>query len=353
MPSEERATTSPNRSDTGGESGNSAQTQLADIAALRASLDSVTPVFVLVDPLAGEPLPGIAANADGTDPKAAREAVWQREVTRIPLQSRIPLPLSMHPYLVSLRGLDDPLLGTTLDHVHCARETAHGEGLDGSGGARYSVGGWLQSTMHPPQLGQALADMFRLRTNAWTGKTYLRLPDPRTLDLLRYVAGDVRVAQQFGRVQRWTYVDSLGTLSTIVTPGEEITPLHLDWREWKRIEEPEVIHRTLALWRGEQVRRGEIGAPHCPIRECFESVEQAVAQARRNVKRWPHRFPTPVDQAVWSALCLLHPGMQVSAAVHALMDETGSADEPARPLSDIYPQLFAAFIAEPETAQTH
>lgn len=147
--------------------------QLADVQSLRASLDPVTPVFVLIDPMVGEPLLLDLADGYWGDPQTQREAAWQRQVERIALSPRVPLALHQHPYLVQLQGIDDPLLELTLDLAHAEQSDAMKDGLDGEGTAAHRIGGWLQSSMHPDQLAKQMAEMFRVSTEAHTKATYL------------------------------------------------------------------------------------------------------------------------------------------------------------------------------------
>lgn len=318
---------------------------------LRCAFDPSTPLFVLIDPMAGEPLPGIEA-VPGGEPQPQREAAWGREVTRIALHERVPLLPHQHPYLIGLRGLDDPLLDITLELAHAQGTAARAEGLDGTGMAAHHIGGWMQSSMHPPQLAQALALMCRVNTDAWTEATYLRLPDPRTLDLLRHVAGDARVTGQFGRLQSWTYVDARGQLGALRAAGEETSLLYLGWQEWRIMDQGALLHRTLAQWLGEMARTGDGPSQHGKRRaqELYPALLLALANAKRAARRWPSRFNKLEDQTVWAALCLLHPGLAGSDAVRALMDEPGTADEPPEPVRYLHRELTA--LIDPTTASS-
>lgn len=303
---------------------------------LRAGVDALTPLFVLIDPMVGEPLPGIDASGAGADPRALRAQAWEREIVPIVLAKNIALPAHQHPYLVQLKGADDPLLELTLDIADSERLAAQARGLDGEGRAAHRIGGWLQSSMHFEELGGIVSAMSRVNTDARTTATYMRLVDRRALDLLCHVVGEHRVACQFGRLQSWVYLDALGALHRLQSPDEQPRPLRLSAPEWQRMSQGDMLHRTMAQWLGELG-----GMDHATQAGLYGSIEDALVNAAGAARRWPHRFETGGDEVVWAALSLLHPAMPQSPAVLKLLADPGSADEPAEPLRYLHRDVSA------------
>ena len=318
---------------------------LATLVELQENLDTITPIFLLIDPMLGEPLPGGELVAAGKDAQPIRAAIWQREIFSIALSQPSPLPVHQHPYLVALTGLDDPWLDITLELAHAERRTAMEDGLDGEGLAAHRIGGWLQSTMHPSQLAEALAGMFRVKTDAFTNAHYLRLPDRRVLALLRHVAGDTRVIAQLGRLQRWLYLDAYGQLSSLHSTAEDISPLHLSSKEWREMEAGEMLNRTLAQWLGECQRRDAVPSSRIPVATLYPRLQQAIAAIKPAATQWPHRFVKVHDQTAWAALNLLHPDFSHNKAVQELMRQRGSEQEPAEPFRYLHQQVSAILDA--------
>jgi hypothetical protein len=313
----------------------------ADVKKLRTGLDPITPILVLIDPMLGEPIPGADALASNADLQIQREVLWQRPVTCIELPRRVPLPIGKHPYLVELQGISDPLLEETLALAHAESSAALADGMDGEGAAAHRIGGWLQSSMHLPQLAQHLSSLLQVNTEARTRSTYLRLVDRRVLALLRHVVGDHRVASQLGRLQRWIYLDMQGQLTSLESPSEDVALLRLSEKEWQTMEQGEALHRTMAQWLGETARSGEISLCRQPAQQLYAPVSAAIAVARRAAARWPHRFTHPIDEVVWAALTLLHPLLPRNEAVHALLAQAGTEDDPPEPVRYLQREISA------------
>ena len=101
------------------------------IEQLRAMFDGEKPVYVLIDPLGGEPI-GIGGDRqDGSAVQAARTIGWDRPVTPVTLHISVPLPAYQHPYLIALSSKDDNLLATTLGLAEAEHTAAAAGGLDG------------------------------------------------------------------------------------------------------------------------------------------------------------------------------------------------------------------------------
>ena len=304
---------------------------VADASDLRATLTPGTPIMVLVDPMLGEPLPSDTRPGNEAEAQTMREAVWQRPVARIALAPRVPLAPHEHPYLVELQGINDPWLDASLEIAHDERIEAQAEGLDGEGAAPHRIGGWLQSTTHLPQLAEHLSTLLGVNTEARTKATYLRLADRRVLGLLRHVAGDTAIAQQFGRLQNWVYLNACGQLAALKSTGETVEPLRLDQYQWALMEAGENVNRTLALWLGEAQRRELEPCGAAPAHALYAPILRALAHAHEAARKWPHRFQTSLDRPVWAALFLLDPAIEHSDAVHQLLKNTGSIDDPTDP----------------------
>lgn len=324
--------------------------------ALRSLLADMTPVFVLVDPLVGEPLPELHSSTapDSADQaQSRREAVWQRPVARIELE-RTTLPPHLFPYVVELSGHDDPWLDATFEIAMAERDRALADGLDGKGEALHRIGGWLQSSMYPQQLAQNLAGVMRLRTELmYNPATYLRLADRRVLDLVRHVVGDERVAVQFGRLRRWSYLDARGCLTSLQSRGEEIRQLCLSATEWQQVQQGPAVACTLAQWQGEAQQRQQAGDSaaqtsfdQLTVERMYELALRAVQHAESAARRWKHRFTRPVDQTVWATLSLLHPEVLDSQAVQRCLASTGTPEDPPEPLRHLHAEIIERLRAE-------
>lgn len=305
------------------------------LAQLRASIDPVTPLFALVDPMVGEPLPGIGSTTLGSDGTDQRAQGWERDIVPVPLSKSIALPAHQHPYLIQLHGPDDPLLEVTLAIADDERLAAQSGGLDGTGRSAHRIGGWLQSSMRWPELGTLIAEMCRVNTEALTKATYLRLADRRVLDLLCHVAGQSRVAAQFGRLQSWSYLSANGELSRLQSPREQSERLRLSEAEWQRMVRGEMLHRALAHYLGETTFTDSMMAS-----PTYASAETALLLSADATLRWPHRFKSDVDDAVWAALAMWRPSLDRLPAICDLLDDPGSKDEPAEPVSFMHRDLI-------------
>jgi hypothetical protein len=317
---------------------------LASGSELSAAMDVAVPIFVLVDPMLGEPLHTIVEGAD--DPTAAREDGWQRQITTVALDPSISLPPAQHPYLVALAGPDDPLIEETLELAHDERAEAQKGGLNGHGGGPHRICGWLQTSMHAEQLAAQLSAMFRVNTAAHTKARYLRQLDRRVLALLRHVAGDARVGGQFGRLQSWTYLDVKGALAVLRSQGEEPVALRLSANEWAVLGDGELLHRAVAQWLGEKALAGE---PNVALQteELCSRFLSTIEGTKRVARQWPHRFAGTADLTTWAALAVLHPELPQLAAVARLMGGATASDEVPDLLRYLHPDIRALATAAP------
>lgn len=322
----------------------------ADAATIRSSFDPLVPIFVLVDSMLGDPLPDRSVGQQDADFQSRREALWQREVERVVLHPHTPLSPHQHPYLVALRGLDDPLFDITLKLAHTERVDMLAEGLDGDGGSAHRIGGWLQSSQPAPQLAVLLSSMFRVRTTCRVKATYLRLADRRVLGLLREVAGDARVIGQFGRLQRWAYLDMQGRLSTLQSDREEALPLCLNENEWSCMEQGEALNRTLAQWLGEAIRTDNQAVLRQQPHVLYAAARHALTAALSASRTWPHRFSRLTDHTTWASLHLLHPDLPTSQTVRNLMQRPGTPDEPPEPVRYLHREIRSRLLEEQRAA---
>lgn len=283
-------------------------------------IDQPLSIYLLIDPMLGEPLPDMPP-AVGANFELVRAAAWQRDVVTVELHASVGLAPWLHPYLVSIDGLDDPLLEFSLSLAKEEREDRLTDGLIGEGRAAYRIAGWLQSSMHMAPLAKQLSDMCRVNTEAFTAASYLRLADRRVLGMLRYIAGDSRVSAQFGRLYSWTYLDSLGQLTSLHSPLEASTRLRLNRREWGLLENGAAIHRTVRQWLG--VVDGQQLTDDLDDGVLFERAGNALDEARILAVHHPDSFQELHDLTTCAVLSLIYPGLWQVDGVKKLMSRRG------------------------------
>lgn len=318
---------------------------------LQSIFDSATSVYVLVDPMPGEPIPvPLDASADRASLQMARQTAWGRQVTTVPLDPRAPLAQSQHPYLVTLQGAGDEWLADTFDMALTERDASQANGLasDGTGIHRIS---WLQTSLFAEDLADVLASMLRVNTAAWTDARYMRLADRRVFDWLRHVVGDARVAAQFGRLRRWVYLDARGRIEQLTHADDESDPLRLTAEEWALFMQGERMHVTTARWLGELARSGDrdLCEGEWQDDDIYTRVVASLDRAELAAQRWPSRFVHPRDRSAWAALDLLHPGLERDVRVRTFLqappeEESGLA-ETMHALSDTLRALMLKGIS--------
>lgn len=303
-------------------------------------LDPAMPTFILVDPMLGEPMPGIVYNGDFNDLKRNRETAWGRDTAQVQLSARTSLQIHQHPYLVALHGKDDPLIAESVAIAHAERTASLTKGLEGHGGAAHRIGGWIQSSAHFDELCLILARVMQVKTDASTNASFLRLVDRRVLALVRHIVGDERVAVALGRVNLWCYMDLNGGLSQLRNVNAETTELRLSQTEWSLLLDGEIAHRAIAQWQGEFAGgRGSIPPPSVDL--IYKRFLGAAADAKKAIKKWPHRFRNLADITAWTVLSILYQDFPYIDEVRHLMDQPGSADEPCEPVSLLHAKLRA------------
>lgn len=289
-------------------------TKPATIDQLVAVLEAPFPIYALIDPMLGEPLPGMTP-AVGLTLAQARANVWQRKVHQIELDERVPLFPHQHPYLVELNGIEDPILQMTFELAEEEHAEAGADGIHGDGGAPHRLGGWLQSDTHPGQLLIHLATMFRLSVATRITAKYLRLPDRRVLGLVRDTVGETRMADLLGPIAKWVYLDAFGRVESLPGSGKP-TSLRLSRDEWKLISQSEVIHRAISQCQLDGQR--------------YSQVIDAARQMESVANVFAHRFDGTADLAKWLALTVLHPRLADTRSVTSFMSQAGDPPELVR-----------------------
>jgi hypothetical protein len=331
---------------------------------LRRTCEADVPLYLLVDPLAGDILPQIdlpeGANVDAV--KQFREAAWGRPVHLVELTPNVNLEADSWPYLVAFEGMDDPWLETSLDLAREEREAAWNAGLDGTGHAVHRIGGWLQTKLAGEFLAALLARWMNLETEGQVSEKYLRLADARVLGLLIAVLGVETVQAKMGRLRRWLYLDAQGNLRHLETSdprrAESTQPLRLSREQWFKMTLGPVIHgaiaRSFGQWRTESRSTAEYP----------ETISSAAAiQAARRVvghrdqaanMEAPHPFIGKIrgldDQAAAVALSLLHPGWDTRDDIRDFLEGIGEDETLSARCNDIHILLTASLYVDRPSA---
>lgn len=320
------------------------------VSTLAGSIEPGLPTFVLIDPMLGEPLPvAVESLSDARCLNIAREQAWTRNVQRVELSPRIDLPAHQHPYLVEMRATDDPWLIDSMRMAMDEHRRARADGLAGSGCAPHRIGGWIQSSLDPQALSDALAGLMRVNTQAHTAARYQRLADRRVLAWLRHVVGDAQIEGTLGRLRSWRYVDALGQLAELVSPTQAAgtAEVRLSRSEWAEFMRGELVHPTVARWLGEvDSNRMNQDAPArfdvpSDVSAAYAQAARALEQAQLAAHRWPRRFTVPADRTAWAALALLHADIAHRAEVVAVLDATPESEEPIDSIDVLSAQLNA------------
>ena len=321
------------------------------LVSLVGKLDPLVPLYLLIDPFAGEPfapLDEVAREADGLEAlMAARSAFWKREVFRVPLEARISLHVSKHPYLVALLGTDDLWCAQSVRIASSERAQA----LE-SGAAPYRIGGWLQSSAAPEALAEQIGRLCTLRVAAGivTKARYLRLADRRALALICHVVDKSPVSERMPALRRWLWLDDSGRIETLEATRE---PLHqhgdpddrlvLGREAWQRIVQGTSIH---------SVRARLIAAKPGALAD-FARIESALTRARAFAARWPARFVDDLDLQAWTLLNLCAGDVEDNEAVLSVLRNGDpnfpeTDDDPPEPFHLLVDAARAA--AEPVSA---
>jgi hypothetical protein len=318
-------------------------TTLAD---LKAALDPLLPIFLLIDPMVGEPiaLEG-PAPSNLAEVMAARQAAWQRDILNVQLHATSDLPAHLQPYLVMLRGIDDTWLQDSLEIAHQENTASQTDGLAGTGMAIHRIGGWLQTQGSVDALAAQIAALARVHNFAPTKARYVRLADRRTLEWFRCIAGDTHIAASLTLLKRWVYLDTQLTIAKLQPSAQlsaEPVKLKLTQAQWKYILQGSALHTTTARWLG-QLKLDALPLPTTPLSETYQRVWQALQLAHSTATQWPLYFKTEADRCAWAVLALLQPDMVHSYAPQWLQRASALRTDPPQSMNTACHQLLADY----------
>lgn len=271
---------------------------------LGSLLDRALPVYVLVDPMLGDPAPGLEPDdqAEYADIAECRRAAWGREIHDVELHHSIKLERRRHPYLVETHSQDQLLLAQS---VQLARQGV---------GAIPHIGGWLQSALDGAALARGLSRAMLVKARPFAQERYMRLADPRALAWLCHVVGTDAVARQFPRLAQWLYADALGGLQRLANEGDSLADLILSEDQWQRFMKSQLVHCTLVRCIDRLPAQS-----HCSA--AYGLIEAALPSADSAARQRPACFKSVEDHAAWTALQVARPGFEHLAAAKRLLDE--------------------------------
>lgn len=316
---------------------------------LRAGLDVGLPIFVLIDPLNGEPVPvdGIDEQSSSDQLTSARACVWGRSIFAVGLDNRaISIGALRHPYLVELTGVDDPWLQETLYMAACERSSSQKKKSEAQapGLAAHRIGGWIQTAQLPTALSSGLASAMLLHVQGRVPASYLRLADRRVLEWVRHIAGSERLCSALPPDLQWHYLAGNGGLDVIDTgPDGSVSPLMFTMDEWKRLEAGPVHHATAARWygAGDNVD-GECSNSQSIAISRWNLIEQAVVDARRVAENHPDRFRDIDDISAWAALALRYTEEDIERAIATVSRLSGSRANRGESMKSQYENIESA-----------
>lgn len=196
----------------------------ATLAALCRQLDPGLPIYLVIDPLSGDPSP-VDANAVQNDPESCwetRQAAWQRDITAIVLNEKTDLNPTLHPYLVHLQGPQDPWLTHAVEQLYNDIAWELKRGMGGDGVVLWRWGGFVQSSHDAATVAQHLSALMRLRAESSQPLTYLRLADNRVLGWLAHVLGNATLQSHWGPIHQWVYQDIEGSVHHVQGPASAV-----------------------------------------------------------------------------------------------------------------------------------
>lgn len=313
-------------------------------AALAALLDPGLPVWLLIDPMLGEPLP--YAQGSAQEAKAAvqqrRSDAWGRDVQGLRVDAAMLAPCQQ-PYLVALQGLGDPWLAYTLNLAHQELAVTREDGLAGTGRGPHAMGGWLQTQASGEALATSLNTVLRLKAPRFTEARYLRLADRRTLDALDALLGRSAWTATLGAMRRWVWLDGLGRLACAEVASDlAAQPITFTLDDWRDFQLAPLVNPTLARWLGTAPAAGPSDIPHA-----WHQALLALRQAQHAAQHHPRHLDREADVLAHAVLALLHPGFEATPATQQWLatDPTGGDFEP---LHQHCHTLHAALAATPK-----
>lgn len=168
--------------------------------------------YLLIDPMLGDPVltEALRASSALAELNALRAAAWGRETYALRLPPRLDMDGAFAPYLVELRGLEDPWLGSSLQWA--VQETLQMWTSEPDQPVAHRVGGWLQSSAFGASLAERMSGWLQLSAEGAGSACYLRLADRRVLSLLTHVAGEANVGRLLHPVHQWLWLDPQAAL---------------------------------------------------------------------------------------------------------------------------------------------
>lgn len=317
--------------------------QPCNAAELAASCNAGVPTYILVDPMAGEPIaveraPNESSLAEVT---AARSLAWGREVQAVALHPNINLPNALYPYLVPLSGPDDAWLAETLEIGHADRMEAQSQGIAGMGRSTQRIGAWVHSSARADVIAAAISELLRLRCECSSPLRYQRLADSRVMLWTVHIAGKTAVGAAMGPIQRWNCLSASGRLIEIQRSQE--TPIALRWTtaQLHQFLNGELVHAAAARYLGELRLRGlDVFQAESTL---LSRVDAALLRAQDMAVSLQLEVFRPEDQTALAALLLLHAEQAVELNCReALLASNKKNSEPmSRDLSlhDLAPHL--------------
>ena len=300
--------------------------QPCNAAELAASCNAGVPTYILVDPMAGEPIAVERALNESSlaGVTAARTLAWGREVQAVELHPNINLPHALYPYLVPLSGPDDAWLAETLDIAHADRLEAQLQGIAGTGRSTQRIGAWVHSSARPDVIAAAISELLRLRCECSSPLRYQRLADSRVMLWAAHIAGRTAVGAAMGPIQRWNCLSASGRLIEIQRSQE--TPIALRWKtaQLRQFLNGERVHAAAARYLGELSLRGlDVYQAESTL---LSRVDAALLRAQDMAGTLQLKVFSPEDQSALAALLLLHAEQAVELSCREALSASNRKD---------------------------
>ena len=311
------------------------------LAALAALLDPGLPVWLLVDPMLGDPLPNAQSPAqDAAEAVQQRRcSAWGRDVRGLHVDAPMLAPCQQ-PYLVAMQGPADPWLAHTLELSHQELATTREDGLAGTGRGPHAVGGWLQTQASGEALAASLNTLLRLQAPRRTEARYLRMADRRCLDALDALLGRDAWTAKLGFVRRWAWLDGLGHLACAEIDSQPAAqPITFAADAWRDFQLAPLVNPVLARWLG--------AAPvlaSCEMPQAWRQALQALQHARHAAQSHRRHLGHEADVLAYAVLALLHPGFEAAPATQRWLATDPRGDD-FEPLHQHCHALHAALAA--------
>jgi hypothetical protein len=236
--------------------------------ALKSQLLGATGLFLLIDPMLGDPVCQERPQ-DDDELAAARDAAWGRATFALEVPPRTALAAPEMPYLVELQGRGDIWLADSVQWA--VQETVafwHAAATDDAP-VTHRVSAWIETAAAGETLAAQLSGWIRLHTQSPNAGTYLRLADRRVWSLALHVLGAPYVQARLGCIQRWHWLDPNAACCFISQPSAGTPALnaaeltHFTAEQWRLMAQGQAAHRRLAALAAERVRPGDSPPAAC------------------------------------------------------------------------------------------